>query len=44
MHRPINDVVRSVTYTDEGTPLAPQDYGYDIEDYEDDEDEEDDEE
>jgi hypothetical protein len=44
MHRPINDVVRSVTFTDEGTPLAPQDYGYDIEDYEDDEDEEDDEE
>jgi hypothetical protein len=30
--------VRSVTYTDEGTPLAPQDYGYDVEDYEDDED------
>jgi hypothetical protein len=42
MHRPISDVVRSVTYTDEGTPLAPQDYGYDIEDYEN-EDEEDDE-
>jgi hypothetical protein len=36
-----NDAVRSVTYTDEGTPLAPQDYGYDIEDYEDEEEEED---
>jgi hypothetical protein len=34
--------VRSVTYTDEGTPLAPQDYGYDTEDYEDEEDEEED--
>jgi len=33
--------VRSVTFTEEGTPLAPQDYGYDTEDYEDDEDEED---
>jgi hypothetical protein len=33
--------VRSVTYTDEGTPLAPQDYGYDTEDYDDDEDEDD---
>jgi hypothetical protein len=43
MHRPISDVVRSVTYTEEGTPLAPQDYGYDIEDY-DDEGEEDEEE
>jgi len=41
MHRPISDVVRSVTYTEEGTPLAPQDYGYDIEDYGDEEDEED---
>ena len=39
MHRPISDVVRSVTYTEEGTPLAPQDYGYDVEDYDDDEDE-----
>lgn len=28
------DGVRSVTYTDDGTPLAPQDYGYDVEDYE----------
>jgi hypothetical protein len=43
MHRPISDVVRSVTYTEEGTPLAPQDYGYDIEDYDDDEDEDDEE-
>jgi hypothetical protein len=41
MHMP-RDGVRSITYTEEGTPLAPQDYGYDIEDY-DDEDEEDDE-
>jgi hypothetical protein len=41
MHRPISDVVRSVTYTEEGTPLAPQDYGYDIEDYDDEEDDED---
>jgi hypothetical protein len=39
MHLSIG-AVRSVTYTDEGAPLAPQDYGYDIEDYEDDEDEE----
>jgi hypothetical protein len=38
-----SDSVRSVTYTDEGTPLAPQDYGYDVEDYDDDEDEEDEE-
>ena len=37
--------VRSVTFTENGTPLAPQDYGYDTEDYEDEEDEyEDDEE
>jgi hypothetical protein len=44
MRRHISGAVRSVTYTEEGTPLAPQDYGYDIEDYEDeDEDEEDDE-
>jgi hypothetical protein len=34
--------VRSVTYTEEGTPLAPQDYGYDVEDYDDDEDEDED--
>jgi hypothetical protein len=39
MHIPISDAVRTVTYTEEGAPLAPQDYGYDIEDYEDDEDE-----
>jgi hypothetical protein len=33
--------VRTVTYSDEGTPLAPQDYGYDVEDYDnEDEDEE----
>jgi hypothetical protein len=36
--------VRSVTYTEEGTPLAPQDYGYDVEDYEAEHDQEDDEE
>ena len=36
--------VRSVTYTDDGAPLAPQDYGYDVEDYDvEDEDEEEDE-
>ncbi|HZD76920.1 MAG TPA: hypothetical protein VE218_07945 [Acidobacteriaceae bacterium] len=40
LHRSLSGV-RTVTYTDEGTPLAPQDYGYDVEDYEDeDEDEE----
>jgi hypothetical protein len=34
------DSVRTVTYTDDGTPLAPQDYGRDVEDYdEEDEDE-----
>ena len=38
MHIPF-DAVRSVTYTDEGVPLAPQDYGYDVEDYENAEDE-----
>jgi hypothetical protein len=40
MHIPISGAVRSVTYTDEGAPLAPQDYGYDIEDYEDEDEEE----
>jgi hypothetical protein len=40
MHIPL-DGVRSVTYTDDGAPLAPQDYGYDVEDYEDEDDEED---
>ncbi len=35
------DGVRSVTYTDGGAPLAPQEYGYDVEDYEDYEDEDD---
>ena len=45
MHIPISGSVRSVTFTENGTPLAPQDYGYDTEDYEDEEDEyEDDEE
>jgi hypothetical protein len=39
IHLPVG-AVRSVTYTDEGTPLAPQDYGYDTEDYEDEEEEE----
>jgi hypothetical protein len=34
MHIPL-DGVRSVTYTEDGAPLAPQDYGYDVEDYED---------
>ena len=38
-----SDGVRSITYTEEGTPLAPQDYGYDVEDYDDDEDEDEDE-
>ena len=43
MHIP-TDSVRSVTYTDDGAPLAPQDYGYDVEDYDvEDEDEEEDE-
>jgi hypothetical protein len=32
--------VRTVTYTEEGTALAPQDYGYDTEDYDDEEEEE----
>ncbi len=40
MHLSIG-AVRSVTYTEEGTPLAPQDYGYDVEDYDDEEDEDD---
>jgi hypothetical protein len=44
MDIPIGDVVRSVTYTDEGTPLAPQDYGYDTEDYDDDDEEDEDDE
>jgi hypothetical protein len=35
MHIPVSDAVRTVSYTDEGTPLAPQDYGYYIEDDED---------
>jgi hypothetical protein len=38
MHIPL-DSVRSITYTDDGAPLAPQDYGYDVEDYEDADDE-----
>jgi hypothetical protein len=42
MHIP-RDGVRSITYTEEGTPLAPQDYGYDVEDYDDEEDDEDEE-
>jgi hypothetical protein len=37
MHIPY-DSVRTVTYTDDGAPLAPQDYGYDVEDYDDDDD------
>ena len=43
MHIPISDAVRSVTFNEQGTPLAPQDYGYDVEDYHDDEDEDEDE-
>ena len=39
MHIPL-DSVRSVTYTDDGAPLAPQDYGYDVEDYDDEDEEE----
>jgi hypothetical protein len=39
MHIPL-DSVRSVTYTDDGAPLAPQDYGYDVEDYGDEDEEE----
>jgi len=35
--------VRTITYTEEGTPLAPQDYGYDTEDYEDEDEEDEDE-
>jgi hypothetical protein len=41
MHLPISGAVRSVTFNENGTPLAPQDYGYDTEDYEDEEDEDD---
>jgi hypothetical protein len=37
MDIPVNGV-RSVTFTENGTPLAPQDYGYDVEDYDDEED------
>jgi hypothetical protein len=40
MHLSIGGV-RTITYTDEGTPLAPQEYGYDNEDYEAEHDEED---
>jgi hypothetical protein len=36
MHIPISAAVRSVTFTENGTPLAPQDYGYDVEDYDED--------
>jgi hypothetical protein len=43
MHIP-TDSVRTVTYTDDGAPLAPQDYGYDVEDYADADDEDADEE
>ena len=39
MHIPL-DSVRSVTYTGDGAPLAPQDYGYDVEDYDDEDEEE----
>jgi hypothetical protein len=40
MHLPVSGGVRTVTYTTEGAPLAPQDYGYDIEDYEEEDEEE----
>jgi hypothetical protein len=40
MHIPL-DAVRSVTYTDDGAPLAPQGYGYDVEDYDNEDDEDD---
>ena len=43
MHIPISDAVRSVTFNEQGTPLAPQDYGYDIEDYEEEDDDDEDE-
>jgi hypothetical protein len=33
LHLPI-DAVRTITHTENGTPLAPQDYGLDNEDYE----------
>jgi hypothetical protein len=32
--------IRSITYTEDGIPLAPQDYGWDIEDIEEDDEEE----
>jgi hypothetical protein len=43
MDIPTIGAVRTVTYTDDGAPLAPQDYGYDSEDYEDEDEDEDDE-
>ncbi len=39
MHLSVS-AVRTITYSDEGTPLAPQDYGYDVEDYDDEDEEE----
>jgi hypothetical protein len=37
-----SSAIRSITYTDDGIPLAPQDYGWDIEDMDDDEEDDDD--
>jgi hypothetical protein len=39
MHLPSSSV-RSVTYTSDGTPLAPQEYGMDVDDIDDEEEEE----
>jgi hypothetical protein len=36
-----SSAVRSITYTDDGIPLAPQDYGWDVEDLEQDDEEDD---
>jgi hypothetical protein len=36
-----SSAIRSITYTDDGIPLAPQDYGWDIEDMDDDDEDED---
>ena len=34
------DAVRTLDHTEDGTPLAPQDYGYDVEDYDEEQEEE----
>jgi hypothetical protein len=36
-----SSAIRSITYTDDGIPLAPQDYGWDIEDMDDDDEDDD---